>query len=98
MAARAAFDSALVFLDSAILKFPDDWPVHVARGLALAGLGRRDEALREVRWLQECLIYRSDAYLRPSVAVGAAQILAQAGETNAALEVIERLFAERPSG
>jgi TolB-like protein len=96
-AARAAFDSAIVLLDSAILEYPDDWPVHHARGMALAGLGRRDEALREVRWLQECLIYREDAYLRPGVALGAARILAQAGEASAALDVIEQLLAERHS-
>jgi serine/threonine-protein kinase len=37
-AARAAFDSARVLLDSVIRGFPDDWRVHAARGLALAGL------------------------------------------------------------
>jgi TolB-like protein/Flp pilus assembly protein TadD len=95
-AARAAFDSALVFLDSAILKLPDDWPVHRARGMALAGLGRRDAALREVRWLRESVIYRKDAFLRPGVAVGAAKILAQIGETDAAIEALEGLLAERP--
>ncbi|MBW3553148.1 MAG: protein kinase [Gemmatimonadetes bacterium] len=97
VAARAAFDSALVVLDTAIVKFPDDWPVHRARGMALAGLGRRDEARREARWLLECLIYRKDAYLRPGVALGAARILAQAGEASAALDVIEGLLAERSS-
>jgi serine/threonine protein kinase/tetratricopeptide (TPR) repeat protein len=97
-AARAAFDSALALLHSAILKFPDDWPVHRARGMALAGLGRRDEALREVRWLQEGLIYRNDAFLRPGVAAGAAKILAQVGDAEASLDVIERLLAERPPG
>jgi hypothetical protein len=64
--------------------------------MALAGLGRRDEALREVRWLRESLIYRKDAYLRPGVEVGAAKILAQIGETDAALDAIDRLLAERP--
>lgn len=50
--ARAAFDSARVLLDSVIRELPDDWRVHVARGLALAGLGRLDEALREARWIR----------------------------------------------
>ena len=64
-AARAAFDSARVLLDSALRELPDDWRVHAARGLALAGLGRRDEALREARWLQQSEVYREDAYQGP---------------------------------
>jgi tetratricopeptide (TPR) repeat protein len=96
VAARVAFDSALAFLDSAILGLPDDWPVHRARGMALAGLGRRDEALQEVRWLRQSLIFRQDEFLRPAVALGAAKILAQIGESDAALNAVEALLAERP--
>jgi tetratricopeptide (TPR) repeat protein len=54
-AARAAFDSARVFLDSLIKELPDDYRVHWARGLALAGLGRRADARREARWLEQTL-------------------------------------------
>jgi Flp pilus assembly protein TadD len=45
-AARAALNAALVVLDSVMRALPDDWRVHAARGLALASLGRRDEAVR----------------------------------------------------
>jgi TolB-like protein/Tfp pilus assembly protein PilF len=98
VAARAAFDSALVVLDSAIRKYPEDWPLRAGRGFALAGLRRRSEALAEVRWLQECWIYRKDAYLRSSVSANIAKILTRAGETTAALERVEQLIAERPAG
>lgn len=94
-AARAAFDSALVILDSAIVKFPEDWPMHQARGMALAGLGRRDEALREASWLRGSFIYRKDLFLRPYVVIGAAQILAHAGEPGAAVDDLERLLSDR---
>jgi len=93
-AARAAFDSALVILDSAIVKFPEDWPMRQTRGMALAGLGRRDEALREASWLRGSFIHRKDLFLRPYVVIGAAQILAHAGEPDAAVDDLERLLAD----
>jgi len=94
-AAHAAFDSARVLLDSAVRVFPDEWRVHSARGLALAGLGRRDDALREARWLRESAVYRQDALWGPPAAEDRARILAQAGEADAALDEIERLLAQR---
>jgi eukaryotic-like serine/threonine-protein kinase len=94
LAAHAAFDSALVVIDSAMVNFPEDWPVHQARGMALAGLGRRDEALREVRVMRESFIYRKDLFLRPYVEIGAAQILAHAGEADAAVAQLERLLRD----
>lgn len=92
-AARGAFDSARVILDSVVRELPDDWRVRAARGLALAGLGRRGDALREVRWLHESAVYREDAMQGPLLAEDRARILAQAGELGAALDEIERLLA-----
>ena len=92
-AAEAAFDSARLLLDSVLAVLPDDWRVHAARGLALAGLGRRQEALREARWLQQWVVYRGDAFSGPFWAEDRARILAQVGEADAALDEIERLLA-----
>ena len=72
---------------------PDDWRVHAARGLAFAGLGRRREAQREARWLQQSNVYRDDAFTGPLLAEDRARILAAIGESDAALEEIERLLA-----
>jgi len=93
-AARDAFDSARVFLDSVVRARPEDWRAHAARGLALAGLGRRGEALLEARWLQRSVVYREDALWGPPVAEDRARVLAQAGEADAALDEIERLLAQ----
>jgi eukaryotic-like serine/threonine-protein kinase len=93
VAARAAFESARVRLDSALAELPHDWRVHAARGLALAGVGRRDEALREARWLRNSIVYREDAFSGPLLWEGRARILAQAGDAEAALDELERLLA-----
>ena len=95
-AGHAAFDSARVRLESSLLELPDDWRVHAAFGMALAGLGRRDEALREARWLEQSVVYREDEFDRALLAEDRARILAQAGDTEAALDEIERLL-EGPS-
>ena len=92
-AARAAFEAARVFVDSVLRERPDDFAVHQARGLALAGLGRRADAIREAEWLAQSPIYREDPYQGALVAEQRALILAQAGATEAALDEIERLLA-----
>jgi len=92
-AAQAAFESARVRLDSALAELPDDWRVHAARGMALAGLGLRDEALREAHWLQQSAVYREDSVGGPGLAENRARVLAQTGDTEAALDEIERLLA-----
>ena len=60
---------------------------------ALAGLGRRQEALREARWLEQSVVYREDAFDSRYVAEVRAHILAQAAEADAALDEIEQLLA-----
>jgi serine/threonine-protein kinase len=92
-AARAAFTSALRRLDAALEELPADWRVHAARGLALAGLGRRADAQREARWLRECEVYRVDALQGRLVAEERARVLAQAGDPDAALDEVDSLLA-----
>ena len=94
MAAGLAFDSARVLLDSVVAVLPNDWRVHAARGLALAGLGRQREAQREAHWLQQSSVYRNDALEGPELAEGRARILAGTGQADAALEEIDRLLAK----
>ena len=89
-----AFTGALVKLDDALRQLPDDWRVHVARGFALAGLGRRDHARHEADWLQTSEVYRADANQGPRLAGDRAQILAQAGAADEALDEIERLLSQ----
>jgi serine/threonine-protein kinase len=91
--AREAFLGALAQLDSALGVLPDDYRLHAARGLALAGLGRRADAGREAAWLKASVEYR-DAYRRANLIVEArALIFAQTGAVDAALSEVEQLLS-----
>jgi tetratricopeptide (TPR) repeat protein len=90
--AREAFSAAVTRLDVAVRELPGDWRVHAARGFALAGAGRRDDAAAEARWLKQCAVYRTDAHYGMIAAEFRAQILAQSGSADAALDEIERLL------
>jgi tetratricopeptide (TPR) repeat protein len=96
-AARAAFDSALVLMDRLIViqrESDNTGLLHAARGLALAGLGRHKEALRDARWLGGSAPLRSDATVDPLLRESQARIYAQVGYADRALDEIERLLAE----
>lgn len=92
-AGRSSYESALATLDVKQNADPNDWRVHAGRGLALAGLARRKEALAEARWLQGSQVYRGNHVSGAAAGESMAQILAQAGATDASLDEIERLLA-----
>ncbi|MFH0992502.1 MAG: protein kinase [bacterium] len=93
-AAMAAFKLSLGIVDSMLRELPEDWRVHAGRGLTLAGLGRQEEARREAHWLQQSEPYRRDFFEEGFwVAEQRAQILAQIGDAEGALDEIERLVA-----
>jgi TolB-like protein/DNA-binding SARP family transcriptional activator/Flp pilus assembly protein TadD len=88
-AARATYDTAALILDARERAHPEDAGVHRERGEVLAWLGRRPEALREARWLQQSDAYRQDR----DVALGVGLILMRVGQVDSALPHIERAFA-----
>ena len=65
---------------------PGGWPWR--------GLERREEALREARWLEGSRLYRGNAVLGVGLAEDRAMILARAGDADAALDEVERLLVE----
>ncbi len=91
MAAAGAFGEALRSVDSALRVNAADERVHSARGLILAGLGRRDEARDEARWLRRSVKYRIDKFQGPLVALNRARILAQIGDVEEALREVAGL-------
>jgi hypothetical protein len=91
-AARAGFTSAAAMLSAAERVAPDDPVVHVGLGMAHAALGHRPETLREVRWVERLETARQDRYDSMSP-YWRARMLALVGETDAALDLIERLLS-----
>ena len=93
-AARTAFESAIQRLDQDLKQLPGDWRLHVARGFALAGLRRDEEARREADWLKRSEVFRSDAYQGPKVAEDRTIILCQTGDIDQVLQELERLLSQ----
>jgi serine/threonine-protein kinase len=60
---------------------------------AYAGLGRREDALREARRAVEILPISKDAYDGPSPLINLAAVEARVGETDAAIEHIRYLLS-----
>ncbi len=71
---------------------PDDAQVHLMRGLALAYLGRKDEAMREGERGIEMLPISRDAYSGPYMQHQLARIYLIVGEKEKALDRIEQFL------
>ena len=91
-AARLYYDSVVVLLNVEERANPDERWRHGLRGVALAALGRRAEALREAGWLERFDDYPGNQ-MWGGTGYDRAAILAQLGETGKALEEIEQLLA-----
>ena len=96
-AARAANDSALVIADSGIRQYPQDFSPHESRGMALAGLGRRAEALDEVRKIRENYLFK-DVWVRERMVIGIARIHALLGDVDGTVDNLEQILKERYAG
>jgi TolB-like protein/Flp pilus assembly protein TadD len=95
--ARAHYAAARALLLDSVRARPGDAAILVALGLASAGLGRRADAVREARRAME-LMPVGDYTPAVTAFMGvAAEVFAKAGETGAAIELLELLFA-MPAG
>jgi tetratricopeptide (TPR) repeat protein len=95
--ARADFERARVITEKSVHDVPDDPGRHAQLGAILAGLGRKDEAIREGKRAVELLPESKDAFDGPQVTVALAQIYCCTGEHEQALQLIEHSLAT-PNG
>jgi TolB-like protein/predicted Ser/Thr protein kinase/Tfp pilus assembly protein PilF len=97
VAAQSAFTAARVEQEAVRRARPDDVPALSALGMIDAGLGRKEEALREGRRAAELMPLAKDATEAPGLIFDLAFIYAWTGERDLALEQLE-MVSKIPGG
>jgi TolB-like protein/Flp pilus assembly protein TadD len=95
--AQAAFEHARVIAEKLVRENPDDAARHGQLGFILAGLGRKDEAIKEGRRAVELLPESQDAFDGPEATAALAQIYAWTGERDQAFSLLDHLLVT-PNG
>ncbi|UCC81706.1 MAG: hypothetical protein JSW46_11900 [Gemmatimonadota bacterium] len=90
---RAYYDSARVVVEARMGELQADPRLHSALGIAYAGLGRVEEAIREGRIGVELAPRDKDAAMGPYRILELAQIYTMVGEYDAAVEQLEYLLS-----
>ncbi|MCH7876621.1 MAG: hypothetical protein IH965_15190 [Gemmatimonadetes bacterium] len=80
-------------LESKIQQRPDDERLRSALGIAFAGLGRKEDAIREGELAVELLPMSKEAYRGAYRVEDLARIYAMVGEYDAAIDQLESLLA-----
>jgi tetratricopeptide (TPR) repeat protein len=91
--AHSAFEGARIVLEERLRQDPEDHRLHSALGIAYAGLGRKDEAIRKGKRGVELLPLSRDAHVGPDRVRDLALIYTMVGEPDAALDQIEQLLS-----
>ncbi len=91
--ARREYETALPLLQAEVDKSPGRATQLVVLARAYAGLGRKQDALREARRAVGLLPISKDAFDGPDVEIDRAAVEARVGETDAAIEHIRHLLS-----
>jgi TolB-like protein/Tfp pilus assembly protein PilF len=94
--ARKKYETALPLLTAEVERSPQDIRTTYQRSLlarAYAGLGRKEDALREARRAVELLPISKDALIGAAIEIERAAVEARVGETDAAIEHIRYLLS-----
>ncbi len=92
--ARAAFNSALAQINERLRQEPGDPRLNSAAGLALAGLGRKDEAIRAGHRALELMPMSTDVLASSTYSSALITIYALLGEWDSAIEQLDRYLSE----
>ena len=83
--AKAAFEAARIELEKALEERPEDYRLYGSLGIALAGLGRKDEAIDAGRKSVEMQPVDKEAYIGPMQVENLALIYTRVGELELAI-------------
>jgi hypothetical protein len=95
--ANEACSNVAKAMTESLAQQPDSFEQHLALALADAGIGRKDDALREGRRAAELMPVSRDIISGPGMQVWVAQLEVRVGENDAALERLRRVLL-LPSG
>ena len=90
---QAYYESAQSILESKIEERPEDARFHSSLGIAYAGLGRKEDAIREGKRGVELLPVTKEAKRGPSRVDDLARIYVMVGEFDAAIDQLEFLLS-----
>jgi tetratricopeptide (TPR) repeat protein len=95
--AHAAFERARIVAEQLVRESPEDAARHGQLGFILAGLGRKEDAIKEGRRGVELRPESQDAFDGPEVTAALAQIYAWTGERDQAFSLLDHLLTT-PNG
>jgi len=96
--ARPIYADVRAQMQAALRQRPDDADVHLALGLAAAGLGLKDEASREGRKATELMPVSRDSFSAPGYLAWLARLYVLVGDNDEALDTLRQVLALPFSG
>ncbi|MFB0553857.1 MAG: protein kinase [Phycisphaerae bacterium] len=91
--AKKYYDEARSILESRIQQRPEDARLHSSLGIAYAGLGRKEDAIREGKLAVEMLPVSKDAWRGCHRVKDLARLYVMVGEFDAAIDQLESLLS-----
>jgi TolB-like protein/Tfp pilus assembly protein PilF len=92
-AAQKSFEEARSYLERVLKEGQDSAPAHASLGKAYAGLGRKEDAIREGEKATEIVPFSRDKFMGPSFMIDLAEIYTTTGEYDQAFDQIEILLS-----
>jgi TolB-like protein/Flp pilus assembly protein TadD/tRNA A-37 threonylcarbamoyl transferase component Bud32 len=93
--ARASWEAAVKQLQNKAHNHPEDFRAHTDLGLALAALGRKEQAVQAAKRAVELMPFSKDAEAAATPAANLALTYATLGDHDAAFDLVEQLL-EKP--